>query len=233
MKASLILTAIFSMSLLLSLVWSYTIIKMNSFDNILLGEKPTLRIFFRRIKLALFNFALMSIVSIIPVAVVGDSIFTFTFPGYIELISGFILILFIDDIWFYLIHRIMHSNKWLYKNIHIVHHKAMPPIPLDYLFAHPLEAIGATFGIFLGFIVTVLCFGNAYFYLIIVYSLYRTFHELCIHSGQRLLPKKWLGIIGSSKHHYLHHRHLNGNYASGFTILDRIFGTELEERKKV
>ncbi|KAN0088584.1 Fatty acid hydroxylase superfamily domain containing protein [Tylopilus felleus] len=47
--------------------------------------------------------------------------------------------LFIVDTWQYFLHRWMHTNKFLYKHFHSVHHRLYVPYAFGALYNHPLE----------------------------------------------------------------------------------------------
>jgi len=52
-----------------------------------------------------------------------------------------IMFLFIwADFHFYWIHRLLHESKWLYHNVHKVHHESHNPNPWSGLSFHPIEA---------------------------------------------------------------------------------------------
>jgi len=46
---------------------------------------------------------------------------------------------FFVDTWQYFLHRLMHTNKYLYRKIHSVHHKLYVPYAYGALYNHPLE----------------------------------------------------------------------------------------------
>ena len=190
-------------------------------------KKLSVAKFIQRTRFAVGNFLLMSAVTCVSLYIMGEGVFSFESISILEFILGFAVLLVIDDVWFYGIHRLMHEVKFLYRKIHSVHHRAIPPIPMDYLYAHPIEAMGASMGLIWGLLVLVLATGTASIYVFAAYTVYRTLHELAIHSGLEIIPEKWLGILGSSKHHFNHHRYNSGNYASGLTILDKLFRTEI------
>ena len=60
--------------------------------------------------------------------------------GYWWLIVSFLIVLFIDDMFFYWSHRAMHHPK-LYKFFHRVHHESTDPSPLTAFAFHPSEAV--------------------------------------------------------------------------------------------
>ncbi|MDB5228267.1 MAG: sphinganine C4-monooxygenase 1 [Bacteroidota bacterium] len=231
MNALFLLMSIFVFSFLLAFGVSYLIVKKEDIKlKRLYTKRFTFAMFVYRCRLAIKNFILISILTTISLYVIGDSFFSFASISFWKFSFLFFVMVAVDDVWFYFIHRLMHINRFLYRKIHSVHHRAVPPIPMDYLFAHPIEAMGAAFGLIIGVIVLILISGNASIYVLAVYSFYRTIHELAVHSGFQIIPEKYLGWIGSSHHHFKHHKYHKGNYASAFTYLDKIFGTEIKEK---
>ena len=65
-----------------------------------------------------------------------------------------------------------------------------------------------------------------------LYQLIRNIHELDVHSGYKSFFSKWIPFWGESEHHDLHHKKLNGNYATTFTIWDRLFKTKIDNDTK-
>lgn len=230
MKALFILAGLFIFSFIISYIWSYIIVCTKGFDNQLLSErKISMSKFVEHTKMAVWNFVFVLLVTCISIWFIGDDFFSFEKISVWQFAISFVIMVVADDIWFYGIHRLMHKIPFLYKKIHIVHHRAAPPIPIDYLYTHPIEAMTSSMGLMIGAMVLVALFGVISIYVFAAYVFYRTMHELVLHSSLTIIPKKWLGFIGSSEHHYLHHKHLNGNYGSAFNILDKIFGTELKK----
>ncbi|KAG2415968.1 hypothetical protein HFD88_007160 [Aspergillus terreus] len=43
------------------------------------------------------------------------------------------------DFWQYAVHRILHTNKWLYSRVHAVHHRLYVPFAFGALYNHPVE----------------------------------------------------------------------------------------------
>jgi sterol desaturase/sphingolipid hydroxylase (fatty acid hydroxylase superfamily) len=230
--ATIILLSIFCFSYILAFIWSYLIVHTPLFKNRMLYKGPiSVTLFVQRNALAFKNFLFVLALTYFSLLLIGDAFFSFEKPSILYFTLNFLMFVVIDDIWFYGIHRTMHANKWLYKNIHLVHHKAQPPIPMDFLFTQPVEALTSTCGLVIGIIISILLNGEISIYVFAAYSFYRTLHELALHSGLTVLPLKWLNIVGSSEHHFKHHKFFNGNYASAFTYLDKVFGTEIKETK--
>eukprot|EP01084_Bolivina_argentea_P301493 520158_1 len=128
------------------------------------------------------------------------------------------------SIHFYFIHRLEHPwfknmkyknydiGRYLYKNIHYLHHESTNPGPFSGLSMHPLEHI-----IYFSCIIFPLCFN------ISVHPLY-------------ILTVKWNCLLspipghdgfdkpsGGGYYHYLHHAHFECNYGS--PAMDKLFGT--------
>tara|TARA_B100000029_G_C17149352_1_gene805419 strand:- start:171 stop:665 length:495 start_codon:yes stop_codon:yes gene_type:complete len=136
-----------------------------------------------------------------------------------------IFVLIVDDFFFYLLHRIMHESKYIYKKIHKIHHRANVPIPLEYIYVHPLEWMSGMIGPFLG----MYFIGGIAFESYCIYLIIRNLHEIHIHSGIKTsIFYKILPIYGSNEHHDIHHAKRDGNYASTFIIWDLIFRTKLK-----
>ncbi|MBI44677.1 MAG: hypothetical protein CMG66_00755 [Candidatus Marinimicrobia bacterium] len=134
------------------------------------------------------------------------------------------IILIFDDTFFYFLHRLMHENKYIYSKVHKIHHRANSPIPIDYIYVHPLEWMSGFIGPFIG----ILCMGGVSLYTFWMYLFIRNFHEIAIHSGLKtsnlfsLIP-----FYGTNEHHDVHHAKREGNYSSTFTVWDYILKTKI------
>ena len=60
--------------------------------------------------------------------------------GAVYFVVAFPIMLFMHDAYFYWAHRIMHQ-PWLFKMVHLVHHKSTNPSPWAAYAFHPFEAI--------------------------------------------------------------------------------------------
>lgn len=54
--------------------------------------------------------------------------------------KAIMLLLLWADFHFYWIHRLLHESKWLYQNVHKIHHESNNPNPWSGLSFHPIEA---------------------------------------------------------------------------------------------
>jgi sterol desaturase/sphingolipid hydroxylase (fatty acid hydroxylase superfamily) len=128
---------------------------------------------------------------------------------------AFLLYLTCYDIWFYFVHRLMHT-KYLYF-IHKIHHKKLTPLYYDYYTIHilelPLQSIG------------IIC--PVYFYKLHIFQL------ICV-----ILFINLRGIMEHdisfpffiSNHHLMHHRISKYNYGEHW--LDYLFGTLYVNKEK-
>ena len=179
----------------------------------------------KRLPLILFNVFILILFNYI-----GIKYFSHVFlKGYNSILICFLEILFVlivDDFFFYILHRGMHENKYIYKTIHKIHHRANVPIPFEYIYVHPLEWMSGMIGPFLGMIFI----GGISFESYCIYLIIRNVHEIHIHSGIKTsLVLSKLPFYGNNEHHDLHHAERDGNYASTFTLWDYLFNTKFKK----
>ena len=104
------------------------------------------------------------------------------------------------------------------------------PIPMEYIFTHPLEWFLGAIGPFIGLAVIAIFFPQINIYAFWAMSALRNLHELDIHSGVKSSKiTSAIPFYGTTEHHDLHHSRNKGNYASTFTIWDKVFGTEITD----
>lgn len=144
--------------------------------------------------------------------------------GYPYLIFSFIWMLFLHDTWFYWWHRIMH-HPFLFKRVHLVHHKSTNPSPWTAYAFHPFEAI-IEVGIHPLIAFTLPIYTPA----IGIFFLFQIAYNVYGHLGYELYPKgfnkNWIGKwINTSVAHNLHHKKFDGNYGLYLLFWDRLMGT--------
>ncbi len=176
----------------------------------------------KRTPLVLFNISILIILNSVGLYYFKD----FYIKDYTSILFIFfevVFVLTIDDIFFYILHRTMHENKFIYRKIHKIHHRANTPIPIDYIYVHPLEWSSGMIGPFIG----MLLIGGISIYSFWIYLIVRNLHEIHIHSGIKTSwIKYFIPFYGDNEHHDLHHAKRDGNYASTFVLWDRIMGTK-------
>lgn len=233
MKFILVTIGIVLASNLVGAIYSYLVLYTGWFKNLRLQKrayKPN--IFFERLPLILLNLLLLIVITCGGLYFMADR-FILEFPAVWLLVIQTFVIFLIDDAWFYVIHRWMHENTYMMRKIHSIHHRAMTPFPLEYIYVHPLEWFIGSFGSFIGLGVLLLFGGgevNAWPFW--TYIVLRNLHEIEIHSDLRSIIADKIPLLAPTEHHDLHHARVKGNYASTFRIWDRVFKTELNAKYK-
>ncbi len=136
----------------------------------------------------------------------------------------FMLYFFIFDLYFYLVHRLIHIEP-LYTWIHKVHHRSITPNPLSSSSMTPIEGIfeGLPIPIFL----SVFTVHEASTLLIVSFA---TIMGLYVHCGHEVVPKWWYKTWATKwfitpMFHDQHHQYFTCNYGAFTTIWDFLFKT--------
>ena len=213
---------------LFGLLYSMLVLKTDIFKSFLIQSKSYQKAIFRkRMPLFLFNFVILLFVSGFGSYLIYDSIETAYTSFWIiglQVIFAFV----VDDAWFYFFHRWLHENKFMLRHVHSIHHRATTPFPLEYLYAHPLEWMLGMIGVGIGFSL-ILIVMPINVYAIWIFGLLRNLHEIHIHSDLELPFFSNVPFLSKTKHHDDHHSKLEGNYASTFNWMDRIFKTTFKK----
>ncbi|CAH9079232.1 unnamed protein product [Cuscuta epithymum] len=150
------------------------------------------------------------------------------------LIRQFIIAMVVLDTWQYFMHRYMHQNKFLYRQIHSQHHRLVVPYAFGALYNHPIEGlILDTVGGAMAFLAS----GMSPRVSIFFFS-FATIKTVDDHCGL-LLPGNLFHIFfkNNSAYHDIHHQFYGSKYNFSqpfFVTWDRILGTympyKLEQR---
>lgn len=137
---------------------------------------------------------------------------------------SFIWMYFLHDTYFYWSHRAMH-HPFLYRKVHLIHHKSTNPSPWTAYAFHPLEAIIEA-GIAPLIAFTIPVHYSAFF----IFMLFQILYNVYGHLGYELYPKgfhkTWIGKwINTGTAHNQHHKSFFGNYGLYTLIWDRLLGT--------
>jgi len=136
-------------------------------------------------------------------------------PSVGRLTVEMIICAFLYDFFFYFIHRLMHT-KWLYKNVHYVHHSSRTSMTLTQSYFHPLDFFFSLLAAGLPpFLISNHVVTTAAWLLVI------SFESLTAHSGYDL------PIFPDPGPHDFHHSHpaRPANFGSFFLVWDRLLGT--------
>ena len=178
-----------------------------------------------RMPLVLLNMTILMVLTAVGLGLIGQVFDPFMRDLWV-IAPQVAIVLLIDDGWFYAWHRMLHENKWLYSRVHRIHHRAYCPMPIEYIYVHPIEWMVGSIGPILGLVLVHLTWGIVSIWAFWGYLLVRNLHELNVHSSVRSGIGTVLPLYGLTEHHDLHHSRPNmGNYASTFTLWDRVFKT--------
>jgi sterol desaturase/sphingolipid hydroxylase (fatty acid hydroxylase superfamily) len=137
----------------------------------------------------------------------------------------------IFDFFHYLSHRLLHKNRFLYTNIHKIHHSYSHCNAFVSYFHHPLDLVITNS---IPQMITLCIIPKISFYTMNAILIYKIFIEISGHSGKKIksssfsqcywLPK-FLGIELKTEDHDIHHTLNNKNYSKRFKLWDIVFGT--------
>ena len=212
---------------IIAFIYSWLVLYTDMFKKYRIQEKKYKpRIFLQRLPLIALNIFLILALTTVSLYYFSG-FFNLNTPSAWWIIPAQILIIaFVDDIWFYAAHWLLHANKFLLRNIHSIHHRAVHPHPLEYMYEHPLEWMAGSIGVVLGlFIVSLLMPVSIYAFW--AYGFLRNIHEMNIHSGIHSFINPYIPFLKNSEDHDLHHSRVKGNYSSMFTVWDRVFETTI------
>lgn len=147
-------------------------------------------------------------------------------PLWYQLLLKAFVCLLIEDSWHYFFHRMLHRGA-LYKHIHKIHHNFQAPFGIAAEYAHPIETVVLGGGFFIGIIL--FCDHMIFMW---IWMCLRVLEAVDAHTGySHWQPLHLLPFYGGAHFHDFHHRNFVGNYASTFTYLDSLFGTDHQYRK--
>lgn len=142
-----------------------------------------------------------------------------------------LVVLILDDTYFYWTHRLMH-HPMLFERVHRVHHESVDPTPFTAFSFHPLEAIVLGIG-GLSILPAVLLL-PWHPIAVIAAGTFSTLFNVIGHLGYEIYPRGWtrfpiLRWKTPGYHHYMHHQRVQGNYGLYFRWWDRLCGTEFKD----
>jgi Delta7-sterol 5-desaturase len=145
--------------------------------------------------------------------------------GWVYAIASCALFLLLSDAWFYLWHRFYHRSRFVFRNVHAVHHLSVVTTPMTNSQISPWELLpSALFGI--GYVMVVPMAMPVLSCIVIFVNLYL----ILLHSGYEIFPRgtatnalgRWLV---TPTYHQLHHELFTAHMGLYFTWWDRMFGT--------
>ncbi|WP_315859651.1 sterol desaturase family protein [Cyanobium sp. ATX 6F1] len=140
-------------------------------------------------------------------------------------LASYLLVLLLQDAWFYLTHRLVHLSA-LYPWMHRGHHRSRCPNPwTSFAFDPPEAAVQALF--LLAVVALIPLHPITLIAVLTTMTVWAVVNHLGLDRLPTAFPHHWLGrwLIGPS-HHALHHRRPAVHFGLYFTHLDRLFGSE-------
>ena len=137
------------------------------------------------------------------------------------LVVSFFLALGINDIYFYLTHRILHW-KIFYTKVHYIHHQSHYPNPWSSFSFHPIEAVMQ-----IGVVPVVALLLPIHTSVLIGFASFMLLVSVYGHCGYELRANKPVvfNIFNNSIHHNQHHTYFKYNFGLYLNIWDRLFKT--------
>lgn len=123
------------------------------------------------------------------------------------------------EIGIYWMHRTLHTNKWLYKHVHLMHHnynKAETLTPWASIAFHPIDGMLQA-SPYVAMLPIIPCHYLTHFGLLFFTAIWATY----IHDAMDFNIDPIMG----SKYHTVHHTHYIYNYGQVFTFCDSFWGT--------
>lgn len=142
--------------------------------------------------------------------------------GYLAL--SVVMILIIQDFYFYWTHRLMHT-RFLFKWVHKVHHESTTPSPWTAYSFSPGEAF-----IHALIMPIVALLFPVHTLALIIFMTFQIVRNVLGHSGYEIFPNwilsnpvlKW---INTNTNHDMHHQYFRFNFGLYSTVWDELFGT--------
>ena len=145
--------------------------------------------------------------------------------GWPHLIGSLVVMIIVQDAYFYWAHRLMHRVPLFWK-LHVTHHRSHNPTPWSAYSFDPGEAL--IHALFMPLFVAVV---PMHIGALFAFTAHMMLRNAIGHCGYELFPKGWadrpiLGLVTMVTHHDMHHAHAPRNFGLYFTWWDRLMGTE-------
>lgn len=143
--------------------------------------------------------------------------------GYI--IFSYVLVLFLQDTYFYFMHRLSHQPLF-YQWVHQGHHQSRPPTPWTFFALEPMEAVGQ-----IAFLLCITLVMPLHIGVLLAVLVTMAVWAMGNHLGFQILPGSYVSrhlgqwFIGSA-HHLVHHQKFTRHYGLYFTFWDKLLDTQ-------
>merc|ERR1711916_4045 len=143
-------------------------------------------------------------------------------PAWTTVAWQIVVFFLIEDTWHFFSHMYMHKNKWLYSQVHIVHHHWAAPVGIASQYAHPIEILMLGMGTFMGPLVF-----RPHLLTVWLWSFLRAAEAVAVHCGYDLpfALEHYFPFYAGAAYHDSHHKYNSGNFSSTFRHWDWLWGT--------
>jgi len=161
-------------------------------------------------------------VSVAQVVWTPDTVLPDLAPTVWEFSWHMLAALLVFDFEYYAWHLIHHRVRWLYRNVHAVHHQYSSPSVWVTEYLHPYELF--SIGVFTT--TSPMLFGAHPLttWIFLQFSIVISIDDHCGYDLP-LLPHRWCPFWGGSIHHDMHHQRPLTNFQPFLNHWDRLFGT--------
>lgn len=148
--------------------------------------------------------------------------------GWWYLLVSIVLVILVQDVFFYFVHRLLHTRKLI--RYHGVHHRSKVPTPFVMYAFHPVEALLH----FIRLPIMMLLFPVCPLVLLITEGFISNVINVYSHTNHeprflRRIQALHGWTSATSVYHDLHHSKIKGNYGFYLKIWDRLFNTMLAD----
>ncbi|MEL6455686.1 MAG: sterol desaturase family protein [Cyanobacteria bacterium J06623_5] len=144
--------------------------------------------------------------------------------GFAYLGFSLLMVIFLQDTYFYFTHRLAHHPK-CYRWLHRGHHHSNNPTPWTAFAFDPAEALVQALYL-MGAVCLIPMHISVLCAVVLVMTMGALFHHISLRLFSASAFGDWLGswIVGPT-HHWFHHRRYTVHYGLYFTFWDRLLGT--------
>lgn len=152
--------------------------------------------------------------------------------GYVVPAAQLVAALVVSDFCMYCLHRLGHTNKWLYKHVHSQHHRLYVPYSWGGSYNHPFDSLVVD-----GLSYAIGCWASACSTrLSVLLFAYASFKNVTDHCGYVFPWNPILFVTGTDpSFHDVHHQSwgLKTNFGAHFSIWDRLMGTYFGDQVQI
>lgn len=178
------------------------------------------------IRRSLVSIAIFAAYGVVTVAAERAGWVTFIWdPTPLRMVSDLVLLFLWNEVHFWCCHRLLHV-PWLYRRVHVVHHRSVVPTPFTTYSFHWIEATLLSSVMLLLLLVWPLDIVA-----IIVFPLISLVANSIGHMNYAVFPDKGHDdLLAACQRHTAHHTRVTGNYGFYLPWIDRILGTRIRRK---